>query len=256
MIASNRCDPEVERLKASIKELLSEKLSCVTRHTHYSFFTDEVEYTATYSHHANAIDNAERLNHLLLNNDKACVVVALAEIMLGREGKKYKSRLHKRISDYAAELILDEAIAAMPSVKIDRIHGFFVNLHDEKLSTKTSSAFAQINQIYQNLINAKKNLEHGVLKRLVDTVDNTKKQNILQYAIDALYVLLLHDINRKSVFLTLQRLDKALDLNMHLVSQSIFKSSAGGTSAAIRIAYTDLCKIYSNLPPIPTLQQN
>lgn len=256
MIANNRRDPEIDFLKTSIKELLCEKLSYVVRDARFSFFSDEPEYKAIHYTHTNAIDNTDKLNSLLLNNNRVYVITALAEIMLEREGPKYKSRLRKRISEYEAEIILDEAIAAMPTVKIDSNHEFFLHLREEQQSKNTETPFAQIMEIRDNLIKNKKNLVHGVLKRLVDTVDNAKKQSILQYAIDALSVLLMHEINRKSVYLTLQRLDKAIDLNTHLVSQSMFKSSAGGTNAAIRVAYNNLCQIYMGLPAITMLPRN
>lgn len=236
-------------LKDAIKRLLDERLT-ETYHRS-SLVTDltkpNLVKKKSYAEIKNAgdpIDNAEKLNQIILIHDRDIVTRAMAEIIL--EGHvRYK--FEERISDENAFIIYEEALTLTRTIKLERDIELFkkLNLISKGIAIEEpKNNLERICNILISLKNNKNKIAHKGLRKYVDTVDNDKKQECIKLAIHALEELIWGDITAKRIIIALQKLNLSKNANSQLTG---FFSKPGKTHSVITEAYSALYHILNNI---------
>lgn len=235
-------------LKEIIKRLLSETL---TESVHCSKVLDnghKLHFAKIHSA-GDHIDNAEKLNRILLNHDAKLIIQIIAEIIIEGPEKKMTDRFKERITSYDALCIYQQALDAIPHIKIRKSFCLFKRLHIIAKGAALEDPKNNIESICNILITLKTNKEriaHSTIRKYMDTVDNDKKQECMQLAILALEELLSGDITAKRIITALQKINASLEANSQLTANSYF-SKPGKTHSAINEAYMNLFDILNNL---------
>jgi hypothetical protein len=106
----------------------------------------------------------------------------------------------------------------------------------------------EFEEVKIKLIAAKSKNQHGMIRRIIDTVDNSKKQIILQKVIDAMNVA-GKNVNEDTIKAVLDKVGTAIQENRQLVDESKYARNYGETEKALLAAQASLQQIYRKFGP-------
>lgn len=236
-------------LKDSIKRLLKETL---TETHHRSFFSysslKKREYAQTIIN-GDPVDNSEKLNGIITNNDRELIKHILAEIIVEDKSRRMMECFEDRISDYTALKIYEESLQLLTIKKAERECYLLERLHlisKDKLIENPKNNLELACNILITLKRNKYKIAHSTIRKYVDTVDNDRKQECIKSGILAIEHLIMGEINPKRVIKALQKLNSSKVTNTQLTANSYF-SGPGKTHHVLTECYDALLAILNSL---------